>query len=410
MKKSLLRKYAKLAVRSGVNVQKGQILVINAEANAYEFVRLCTEEAYKAKAKKVVVNFSDEEVTHQTYLHCSKETLSEFPDYIYQQRKYYQDQGCCFLSIISSTPGLMSDVDVEKVAAYRKVASKKMEPLRKYTMNNIGQWCIVSLPTVAWAKMVFPQLSDKKALEALWKAVLDAVMVNDSTNPVKVWKDHSAKLKRYCDILNDYHFDKLHFTNSLGTDLYVQLVKKHIWVGGSSISKKKVEFNPNMPTEEVFCMPQLDGVNGVVYASKPLNFSGKLIKDFSLTFKDGKVIEHHAKVNQDLLTTLLDSDEGSRRLGEVALISYNSPISLSNILFYETLFDENASCHLALGDSYPENMEGGLMMDEEQLKANGANSSSIHVDFMFGSEDMEVVGIKPDGSEVAIFHNGNFVF
>ena len=406
----LLGKYASLAVNIGVAVKEDQLLVINAQVRDYKFVQMCVEEAYKAKAKKVIVNWNSSEINHLDMLNCSKETLCDIPQYLYDARKYAQDNGCCFLSIVSDIPGLLADVDSDKMRAYQIARSKKFADLMRYSMTNQGQWCVIALPNETWAKKVFPQLDEKQAVEKMWEEILKAVKVNEKDDPIKLWQDHDANLKKHCQILNNYNFKKLHFTNSLGTDLYVGLVKNHLWVGGSSETVDGTVFEPNMPTEEVFCMPDKLVTSGVVYASKPLSYSGKLIDKFSLRFENGKVVEHHAEIGEEVLTGILDSDEGSRYLGEVALISYDSPISLSNILYYETLFDENASCHLALGQSYAENVKGGTLMEEEQLNELGANSSNIHVDFMFGTRDLNVTGIKENGEEIVVFKEGNFVF
>ncbi len=410
MNTEILRKYASLAVNIGVAVKEDQLLVINAQVRDYEFVRLCVEEAYKAKAKRVIINWSDSDINHLDFLNCSTETLCDIPQYQYDARKYAQDNGCCCLSIASDIPGLLADVDSNKMKAFQKARGKMFADLMHYTMANQGQWCVIALPNKAWAKKVFPELDEQEAYDKLWAEILKTVKVNENDDPIALWQEHDAKLKKHCEILNDYNFKKLHFTNSLGTDLYVGLVKDHVWVGGSSETIDGTVFEANMPTEEVFCMPDKLVTSGVVYASKPLSYNGKLIDKFSLKFENGKVVEHHAEVGEDVLTGILESDEGSRYLGEVALISYDSPISLSNILYYETLFDENASCHLALGDSYPENVKGGTLMNEEQLKKIGANSSNEHVDFMFGTRDLNVTGIKENGEEIVVFKEGNFVF
>ncbi len=410
MNTEILRKYASLAVNIGVAVKEDQLLVINAQVRDYEFVRLCVEEAYKAKAKRVIINWSDSDINHLDFLNCSTETLCDIPQYQYDARKYAQDNGCCYLSIASDIPGLLADVDSNKMKAFQKARGKMFADLMHYTMANHGQWCVIALPNKAWAKKVFPELDEQEAYDKLWAEILKTVKVNENDDPITLWQEHDAKLKKHCEILNNYNFKKLHFTNSLGTDLYVGLVKDHVWVGGSSETIDGTVFEANMPTEEVFCMPDKLVTSGVVYASKPLSYNGKLIDKFSLKFENGKVVEHHAEVGEDVLTGILDTDEGSRYLGEVALISYDSPISLSNILYYETLFDENASCHLALGDSYPENVKGGTLMNEEQLKQLGANSSNEHVDFMFGTRDLNVTGIKENGEEIVVFKEGNFVF
>ncbi len=251
-------------------------------------------------------------------------------------------------------------------------------------------------------------MSEEDAVNALWQAILFSVRVREDNDPVKEWEQHDKELLEHCDVLNSHQFKALHFENSKGTDLTVGLVKNHIWVGGGCSTPEGVFFNPNMPTEECFCMPDRNNVNGKVYASKPLNYAGKLVEDFWFEFKDGKVVDYGASNGREALTQLLDTDEGARHLGEVALISYDSPISNLNILFYNTLFDENASCHLALGRCYPENVAGGIEMSDEELLEVGGNNSMEHVDFMFGTSDMTVTGIKEDGSEVTVFANGNF--
>lgn len=410
MNDNLLRKYAKLAVKVGANIQPEQLLVISAEVRDYKFVKMCIEEAYKAKASEVMVNWSYEDLTLLNFINCSTEILSEIPDYVYDKQKYVQDKGCAFLHIVSDTPDLLAGIDPEKIMASQIAAMKKTKPLKNYTMANHGQWSIIALPSLAWAKKVFPDKTDEEAVEALWDAILMSVRINEKNDPVLEWQKHNEKLRKYCDILNEYNFEKLHFESATGTDLYVGLVKNHLWEGGSGVTTKGIVFNPNMPTEEVFTMPDKNNVSGKVVATKPLSYGGKLIDNFWLKFEDGKVVNHGAEKEVETLTNLLDTDEGSRRIGEVALISYNSPISLSNILFYNTLFDENASCHLALGQAYPDNIKGGTTMSEEQLSEAGANSSMNHVDFMFGSKDMKITGIKANGEEVLVFEEGNFVF
>ena len=255
---------------------------------------------------------------------------------------------------------------------------------------------------------VFPDKNEEDAVKALWDAILLSVRVREDNDPVEEWERHDAELMKHCDILNEHQFKAVHFKNEKGTDLTVNLVKDHIWVGGGCTTPEGVFFNPNMPTEECFCMPDRNNVNGKVFASKPLSYSGRVVEDFWFEFKDGVVVDYGAAKHKDALDELLNTDEGSRHLGEVALISYDSPISNLNILFYNTLFDENASCHLALGRCYPENVKGGIEMNEEELKNVGGNSSMNHVDFMFGTSDMTVTGIREDGSEVEVFRNGNF--
>ena len=404
-----LEKYAKIAVKMGANVQPGQLLVISAQVRDYEFVRLCVKEAYAAGAGYVQVDWSDEMNSLQTYMNVDTETLCDIPQWMYDQRKWAQDNGCCFLHIGSGTLGLMKEVDPAKMQAIQIAAGKKFMPLQNYTMANEGQWSIVALPSAGWAKKVFPDKEEEEAMECLMDAILTAVRVQEDNDPVAEWKQHTSNLRKYCSWLNEQNFRELHFTNGLGTDLHVGLVKDHIWCGGSEDTVKGIAFNPNMPTEEVFCMPEKTGVYGKVVASLPLSYAGKLIEGFSLTFENGKVVSYHADKEEESLKNLVEFDEGSSYLGEVALISYDSPISNMGILFYNTLFDENASCHLALGRAYPMNVKGGTEMSREQLAQAGANDSMTHVDFMFGTRHMHIEGIKQDGTTVTVFDNGNFV-
>jgi aminopeptidase len=405
-----LREYARLAVRKGANVQPGQLMVITCDVRDHHFAELCTEEAYQAGAEEVIVNWSDENIEKMGYQYVATEVLAEVPQWAYDKREYLQNRGCCYLHIHSGTPGLLKDADPQKIKTVSIAARTKMKPLMEYTMANRGQWSIVALPSVGWARMIFPGLPDDEAVDKLTEAILKSVRISEDNDPVQEWVDHDEELDRHARILNDYNFHTLHFENSIGTDLYVGLVKDHNWAGGSCFTTNGVEFNPNMPTEEVFCMPERTRVDGKVVASKPLSYGGKVIEDFWFEFRDGRVENHGAGKEEDTLTDLLNSDEGSRHLGEVALISYHSPISLMNILFFNTLFDENASCHLALGRCYPENIKNGEEMSQEEIYEKGGNDSMNHVDFMFGTADMSVTGIKEDGSEVPIFRNGDFVF
>ena len=405
----LLKKYASLAVCTGINIEKGQLLVIRASVKDHEFVELCVKEAYEAGAGKVSVVWNDENISHMSYEYETTESLSFVPDWVVERTRYQQERGAAFLTIDSETPGLMADIDQDKLQTVRLEYMKRMKPFQAYTMNNIGQWCIIALPGKKWAKKVFPEKGEDEAVDALWEAILQAVRINEDNDPVAEWKAHDEELMRHCKLLNEYNFDRLHFVSELGTDLYVGLVKDHVWSGGGNYSKSGTFFNANIPTEEVFCMPDRNRVDGKVFASKPLSHAGKVIEDFWFSFRDGIVIDYGAKKEKDALTKLLDTDEGSRHLGEVALISYDSPISNQNILYFNTLFDENASCHLALGRCYPENIKGGEEMSEEELLSHGGNQSMNHVDFMFGTKEMRVTGIQNDGTEVSIFKDGNFV-
>ena len=403
-------KLAELLVKKGVNVQKDQPVIINASVRDADFVEKVVRYAYEAGAKYVSVDWGDSKISKLAYQYQSMETLSEIPQHMYDKRKYQQDGGACYISIASGKPGEMADVDGEKIRAVNMAYYSKMADLMSYTMNNEGQWTIAGVPSLEWAKVVFPDLPDDEAFEKLGDAIFAVTRVTEDNDPIADWNEHDKELIEHAKKLNEYNFEKLHFTSELGTDLYVGLVKDHIWVGGGCTTPKGVYFDPNMPTEEIFCMPLKTGTNGIVYASKPLSYNGKVIKDFWLRFEDGKVVDYDAKEEKEALSILLDFDEGSRYLGEVALVPYDSPISRSGILFFNTLYDENAACHLALGRPYPENIKGGEEMSKEELAAHGANDSMQHNDFMFGTKEMDIDGIKEDGTVVPVFRKGNFVF
>jgi aminopeptidase len=404
----ILQKYAELAVRIGANVQKGQLLVISASVDCAYFARMCVAEAYKAGAGEVLVNWNDEISTKLSYQNESTETLTKIAPWKVEQKKNCVDAKCCYLYIESATPGLMADIDGKKLQAARMARETAFEPFEYYTMGSYGQWSIVAIPTADWAKKVFPDYPEDKALEALWNAVCTSVRISEDNDPVAEWQKHNDDLIQKREVLNQYNFKSLHFTNKMGTDLTVELVKDHIWAGGCEIAKNSAVFNPNMPTEEVFTMPHKLGVNGRVYAAKPLVYQGKMIENFWLDFKGGKVVDYHAEKEQATLKNLVEFDDGSCYLGEVALISYDSPISRLGILFLNTLFDENASCHLALGESYPDTVKNGTALKKEELNQLGSNYSKIHCDFMFGSADMDIIGTAQDGKEVTVFKNGNF--
>ena len=407
---NLLRKYARLAVAVGTNVQKGQMLVINTTTDCSAFVRLCVEEAYAIGAKMVTVRWSDDPISHTTYVNADVETLEEIPAWQVAQLNYIMDKGAAMLSVHAPTPGLLGDVDPIKVQRANIALRTAIKDYQAYMMGDQTQWSVVSIPTTAWAVKVFPELEPSVAVDRLWDAILKAVRVEENNDPVAEWKKHNQMLANHNRILNDYNFRKLHFVSSTGTDLMLELVENHVWAGGSGYSVKGIEFNPNMPTEESFCMPYKFGVNGKVVATKPLNYQGRLIDGFWLQFKDGKVVDFDAAKEKETLKGLLEFDEGSSYLGEVALISHDSPISNSKILFLNTLFDENASCHLALGRAYPMNVKNGTEMTQEELTALGSNNSMEHEDFMFGSADMKITGITHEGLEIELFNNGNFVF
>lgn len=409
--KTKLEKYAELAIKIGVNLQKGQNLIINTSTSAITLTRLCVEEAYLAGAKRVLVFYSDEYIAKSHFMHQDVDVLSDIHSWQIDSKLDYFKEGACILHIISEVPGILKDVDAAKISAQQLAMAKASKQLREYTMKNLSQWSIIAYPNVAWANQVFSEFEDdERAVNELMDSIYHAVHIDDENDSIQIWKELNQNFAKRVDLLNTYQFERLHFQNSIGTDIMIALVKNHIWAGGSDVSRDQVEFNPNLPTEEIFTMPKKDGVNGTVYASKPLLYNGVLIENFWFKFKDGDVVDFGAECGYDALHALIEFDEGSSFLGEVALVPYHSPISQSKILYLNTLFDENASCHLALGDAYPSNVKDGVDMSEEELLAAGANHSLTHVDFMFGTEDMKVTGIKDDGTLIPVFEKGDFVF
>ncbi|HAE92152.1 MAG TPA: aminopeptidase [Tissierella sp.] len=406
---TMLNEYAKLCVKVGINIQSGQPLVINSPIEGAYFVRLLAKNAYELGASEVHVNWNDEVLTKLKFENAPMEVFENFPKWYAEGLEDYAKKGAGFLSISAQDPELLKEIDPKKIAANNKSSSIALKEWRKYTMNDINPWCVISIPTKSWAKRVFPDVTEEEAVEKLWAAIFNATRM-DLEDPIKAWEDHMDNLKDKVDFLNNKEFKTLHYTSSNGTDLVVELPEGHIWAGGGAIDSKNTYFAPNMPTEEVFTMPLKTGVNGVVYSTKPLNYGGKLIDKFKLTFKDGKVVDFEAKVGQETLADLLDIDEGAKHLGEVALVPFNSPISNSNIIFMNTLFDENASCHFAFGKAYPTNIVGGEKMTDEELEAHGVNNSLTHVDFMIGSKDMNILGETKEGEKIQVFENGNWAF
>lgn len=408
-KENLLKEFAKLAIRVGINIQPKQYLIVNAPVEAYEFVRIVVEEAYNAGAGNVIINWKDDTVNSLYYQNVSDEVLTEVPQFLIDKYRYVLDKGAALLSITSPNPNVYKNVDPMKMAMASNASNSKLKFFSDYTMASRTQWAIIAYPNYEWAQQVFPTLPKEEAYEKLLEAILYTSRVEEKKDSVQEWNNHMKNLEVHNKILNDYNFEKIHFKNGIGTDLEIYLVENHIWAGGGEMSEKGVFFAPNIPTEETFTMPHNKKINGTVVSTKPLNFRGKLIPKFKLTFKDGVVVKYEADEEIETLKSLLETDEGSKSLGEVALISYDSPISNLGIIFYNTLFDENASCHLALGNAYSMNIKDGTTMPEEELVKLGYNVSNVHVDFMFGSSDMEIVGTTHDGKEIQIFRKGNFV-
>ena len=409
MKNNLLEKYARLIVKTGINIQKNQTLVIFSPIECASFTRMVAQQAYEEGARDVVISWKDELSSKIRYIHGPEEIFEEFPGWQKEFYLTYVHQGAAFLTISASDPELMKDVNPERIAKSRKASNIALEEYRERLMSNKNTWCVISIPTEAWANKVFPELTTEMAVEKLWEAIFKTVRV-DQEDPVAAWETHKDSLKERMNFLNSKDLRLLHFKSTLGTDLKVELPAQHIWLGGSDYTPGGVEFIANMPTEEVFTLPKKTGVNGKVVSSKPLNYNGNLIEEFSLTFQEGRVVDFTAKKGYETLKSLLETDEGAKYLGEVALVPYDSPISNANILFYNTLFDENASCHLALGKAYPVCMENAENMSKEESMALGMNDSLVHEDFMIGTEDLEIIGVTASGEEVDIFKKGNFAF
>lgn len=409
MNESLLKKYARLIVKSGINIQKDQILVVSSPIECAEFTRMITEIAYEEGAKEVVVRWLDELLSRIKYLKAPDEAFNEFPEWEKEFFLSYAAKGAAFLSISASDPEVMKGVNPERIAKWGKISGDALRGYMDRLMSNKNVWCVASIPTKSWAKKVFPELSVDEAVEKLWENIFKTVRA-DMEDPVAAWDEHKKNLKKSMDFLNSSKFKFLHYKNSLGTDLRIELPEGHIWLGGSDFTPEGIEFIANMPTEEVFTLPKRTGVNGIVWSSMPINRNGNIINKFSLTFKDGKIVDFSAEEGYDVLKTLVDTDEGSKYLGEVALVPYDSPISRLGILFYNTLFDENASCHLAIGEAYPVCIRNGENMSKEELEKAGVNNSVLHQDFMIGTKDLEITGITDSGEEIPVFRNGNFAF
>jgi aminopeptidase len=403
-----LKNYARVVIKKGLNLQKNQTLVISSPIECADFARLVAQTAYDEGARQVVVRWNDELLSKITYKSAPDEIFDEFPDWQRVYFEHYDNIDAAYLSIAASDPELFADVDPGRISRSNKAAYTVLKEHSERTMSNQNRWCVISVPTVAWAKKVFPDLAEDQAVERLWDAILKAVRA-DTQDPVAEWSLHIDRLKTNVEKLNSYQFKAMQIKNSLGTDLEIELPNNHLWLGGSEESTKGIDFIANMPTEEVFTAPKRNGVNGKVVASMPLNYNGNLIDDFTMTFKDGKVVDFTANIGYEVLKQLIETDEGAAYLGELALVPHDSPISNMNILFYNTLFDENASCHLALGKAYPVCIKDSEDMTAEELKEAGINNSLVHVDFMFGTKDLEIIGITEAGDRVAVMKEGNFV-
>jgi aminopeptidase len=400
----LLGKYADVVVHIGLNLRKGQRLLIRGILEDAPLIRKVTESAYRAGALLVDVAYSDERITRIRFEHADPETLTDVPNWIYTRYEEYYERMDAELAIASTDPDLLAGISPDLIAANRKALMQKLDPLRKY--ENHSNWCVVATASPAWAKKVFPALSIQQAQEKLWEEIFVTCRVN-TPDPVAAWNEHTERLKQYRSYLNNQRFEALHYT-APGTDLTIGLPQKQLWQGAQAVFKNGITGIPNLPTEEVFTTPHKDNVNGTVTATMPLNYGGVLIEGFQLTFENGRAVKVSAQKGEEALRKMIEMDENASRLGEVALVPHGSPISQRGILFYNSLFDENASCHIALGNSYRETIVGGEDMTDEEFAAHGGNKSLLHTDFMIGSGELDIDGIRADGRREPVMRAGEW--
>ena len=403
-----IEKYAELILKVGLKIKEGDRLVIRCPIEARDFALTSTKKAYELGASEVVVDYRDQEISRLKYENESLEILTDMPKHKVDKENYYMEKKAKYLSVTGSDPDAFKGVDSEKLFKSNLAISKALKDFSAKMMANYVSWIVVGASIPSWATKVFPDLSEDEAVRKLWYEIFSSVRLFED-DPEKALEDHVKNLNRYSKFLNENKFEKLHYKSEKGTDLEVCLPKGYIFAGAGDVNSDGEEFIANMPSEEVFSAPRLDGVNGKVYSTMPLNYNGNLIEDFYLVFKDGEVVDYDAKSGKEYLKNIIETDEGSKRLGEVALVSHNTPISMRKVLFYNTLYDENASCHFALGKSYPSCIEDGEKLTIEELKERGMNDSLTHVDFMVGDASTEIIGIKENGEEVQIFKDGNFV-
>ena len=403
-----LAAFAELAVKIGVNVQPGQYLLINTTTDTLEFTREVVKKAYEAGAGRVHVNLTDAVFERAFFENTTVEELEKFPKWIVAQREELIERNGALLWIDAADPDLLAGIDVEKISTHQKVSGAALVNYRKAVMNDDIAWSIIAVPSAKWAAKVFPNLPENEQVDALWDAIFKTVRIRDG-DAVEAWHEHVANLEKRAAQLNAKRYKALHY-KAPGTNLTIELPEKHLWLTGGSKTPQGTTFIANMPTEEVYTMPAKYGVDGTVSNTKPLVYKGNIIDQFTLTFENGKIVKAQAQVGNDLLQQLITTDEGSSYLGEVALVPHQSPISASNILYYNTLFDENASNHLAIGEAYPTCYEGGRELEQGQLESLGINTSITHEDFMIGSGEMDIDGELADGTMEPIFRKGNWAF
>jgi aminopeptidase len=410
----LLQKYAEVIVRVGLNLRKGQRLIITnsrlrgVSITAAPLVRAVVRSAYEAGARFVDVIWADEELLRIRLQNASRESLAEYPKWQIAAQMDMIEHGDAILTILADDPDLMSGFDSESVAFLQKTHLENHKPVGSALSRDAVNWCLVAASSPAWAAKMFPKLEPEQAEKKLWKAIFETTRV-DQDDPVEAWKEHIQNLAARAKYLQAKQYTALHYS-APGTDFTLGLPHGHRWISAQMPAENGVDFTANLPTEEVFTLPDCRRADGTVSATLPLSYGGSLIEDFSLTFEDGRVVKVHAEKNEAILTKLIETDEGAARLGEVALVPASSPIAKRGHLFYNTLFDENASCHIAIGRAYRFTLTGGEELTDEEFSAAGGNNSLTHVDFMIGSNKMNIDGIKADGSHEAVIHKGEWAF
>ncbi len=403
--KKTLEKYAHLVLSVGVNIQKGQGLELACPVEKREVAEAFAEVAYSLGASIVRIRWEDEIIDKINYQNANEEVLTKIPKWFVDSKNYLVENNFCYVAIASDNPIIFKDIPAEKLSNIAKARSRALKKFSDVVMENGIRWCVVSVPTPEWAKQVFP---DSKTPEQDLANAIIKTMRLDCDNPTLEWKKHIERLEKRAEFLNFNDFESLRFNSKNGTDLTVGLAENHTWLSAKERAKDGVSFVANMPTEEVFTAPHRDKVDGVLFSTMPLCENGQIIDEFSIKFKKGKIVDFTAKKGYDVLKHLIETDEGTKRLGEVALIGKNSPIAKTKTLFFNTLFDENASCHLAIGKAYPTTIKEGEKLTKNQLKKLGANDSIEHIDFMIGSQDLSVIGIKKNKKQIQLFSDGEW--
>lgn len=409
MNEKMLWQYARLVVGVGINVQKGQPVMVNCPVECAEFGRLLAKAAYEAGAKDVIMNWRDDFTAREHWLHADDSVFDAVRPWTVMERVELAKEGCGFISIAASDPENLKGVDPARLRKWGNATGRDLKEYSRMMMANVVPWCVVSVPIPSWAKKVFPGIPEDEAMDKLWDAIFKTVRITEDGDAVEEWRRHCANIEGKAKAMTEFDFAELHYKNSLGTDLTVKMPENNVWLAGGEYAKSGIKFVANMPTEEVFSAPMRNGVDGVLFASRPLVLNGNVVDGIRFTFKDGRIVDIHADKGEETLRAEVELDEGSHHLGEIALVPYDSPISNSGILFFNTLFDENASCHFAFGEAYPSCVKGGDDLSPDELKERGINAESdTHVDFMVGTSDLEIIGKTRDGRTIKVFENGNF--